>query len=759
MASLVIVESPAKARTINKILGKGFTVKASVGHVKDLPSKKIGVDVDNDFEPEYGVIPGKEKVVKELKAAAAKAEKIFLAPDPDREGEAIAFHIASEITTKKNKGKVFRVTFNEITKKAVLEAMENPGEIDSNKVDAQQARRVLDRLVGYNLSPLLWRKIRRGLSAGRVQSVAVRLVVEREREIDAFNKEEYWSVPVKLEGGMPPKFEAKLYKYGDRLVIDRDGEEGKRFFITSEAEATRIAGELKTASYRLEKLQKKKRKRSPYPPFITSTLQQEASKKLGFTAKRTMAVAQQLYEGVELGGEGSTGLITYMRTDSVRIATEAQQAAREFIQSAFGKEYLPPKPPVYKSKKSAQEAHEAVRPAYMDKSPKEIKPFLKPEQLKLYTLIWNRFMASQMKPAELEQTSFDISADTPTPSILRASGSVIKFPGFMALYTETQEDSDDEDAALLPALQEGASLEFKGLETKQHFTQPPPRFTEASLVKALEEQGIGRPSTYAAIMSTIVDREYVEKEQGRFSPTELGGVVNDFLVQSFPELLDVSFTANMEDKLDKIEAGRNKWVKVLRDFYKPFGKDLKTVAESKGKVKPEDIETEEVCEKCEKPMVIRWGRHGRFYACSGYPECKNTKPLDGEKAAPAEEPTDEVCAKCGSPMVIKSGRFGKFIACSNYPECKTTKAIPTGIKCPEDGGDVVQRRTKRGKTFWGCANYPKCKFATWSSPINEKCPQCGAKYMVVKYKKDGGTYNACENKECKYKEDIKPSEE
>jgi DNA topoisomerase-1 len=472
-----------------------------------------------------------------------------------------------------------------------------------------------------------------------------------------------------------------------------------------------------------------------------------------------MAVAQQLYEGVELGSEGSTGLITYMRTDSVRIAAEAQQAARGFIESAFGKEYLPPKPPQYKSKKVAQEAHEAVRPAYMDKSPKEIKSFLKPEQFKLYSLIWNRFIASQMKPAELEQTSFDINASTPTPSVLRAAGSVIKFPGFMALYTETQEDVDDEDAALLPALREGAELELREMETRQHFTQPPPRYTEASLVKALEEKGIGRPSTYAAIMSTIVDREYVQKEEKRFAPTELGAVVNDFLVKSFPDLLDVSFTAKMEDKLDRIEAGRNKWVKVLKDFYKPFDKVLKVVAESKGKAKPEDIETEEVCDKCEKPMVIRWGRHGRFYACSGYPECKNTKPLEGEKPAPAEEPTDEKCEKCGSPMVIKSGRFGRFMACSNYPDCKTTKPIPTGIKCPDDGGDIVQRRTKRGKTFWGCSNYPKCKFATWSSPLNEKCPQCGAKYLVQKYKKDGGSYKACENKECKYKEDIKPSEE
>ena len=759
MASLVIVESPAKAKTINKILGKEFTVKASVGHIRDLPSKKIGVDVDNDFTPEYGVIPGKEKVVKELKAAAAKADAIYLAPDPDREGEAIAFHIAAVIATKKNKGKIFRVTFNEITKKAVLGAMENPGEIDSDRVDAQQARRILDRLVGYNLSPLLWRKIRRGLSAGRVQSVAVRLVVDRQREIDAFNKEEYWSIPVKLEGGMPPKFEAKLHTYGDNVVIKRDGEEGKRFFITNEKDALAIAKELETATFKLETVKKKKRSRKPLPPFITSTLQQEASKKLGYTAKRTMAVAQQLYEGIELGKDGSTGLITYMRTDSVRVADEAQKDARTYIEAEHGANYLPAKSPFYKSKGSAQEGHEAVRPAYLDKAPKDIKQYLKPEQLKLYTLIWNRFIASQMKPAELEQTSFDISASTPTPSILRAAGSVIKFPGFMAVYTETVEDSDDEDSSLLPALNEGAKLDFISLESKQSFTQPPPKFTEASLVKTLEEQGIGRPSTYAAIMSTIVDREYVIKDQKRFSPTELGIVVNDFLVASFPELLDASFTAKMEDKLDKIESGKNKWAKVLKDFYKPFAKDLKTVSDDKTKAKPEDIDTEEECEKCGKPMVIRWGRHGRFKACSGYPDCKNSKPLDGDKPLVEDEPTDEKCPKCGSGMVIKSGRFGKFIACSNYPECKTTKAIPTGVKCPDDGGDVVQRRTKRGKTFWSCSNYPKCKFATWHSPINEKCPDCGAPYLVGKRRKDGTLYKSCENKECKFSKDIQEQEQ
>lgn len=753
MSSLVIVESPAKARTINKILGKDFVVKASVGHVKDLPKKTLGVDVDNDFQSEYGIIPGKEKIIKELKAAAKKADKIYLAPDPDREGEAIAYHIATEVTKKGNEDNVFRVTFNEITKKAVLEAMENPGKLNMDKIDAQQARRVLDRLVGYKLSPLLWKKIQRGLSAGRVQSVAVRLVVEREREIDAFKQQEYWSIPSMFEGETPPAFKAKLHRYKGELLVTKTEDDGRKFLITNADEAKKISDEIGSGPFVVSQVEKKKRKRSPAPPFITSTLQQEASRKLGYSAKRTMALAQQLYEGVDFGSEGAVGLITYMRTDSVRVAAEAQEAAKVYITSEYGERYVPAKTPKYKSKKSAQEAHEAVRPTYMDHPPKAAKKFLNRDQVRLYELIWNRFIASQMKPAELEQTAVDIAVGGDKNTTFRATGQVIKFHGFMALYTETTDEAPDEEEGegFLPTINEGDKLKIKDMESKQHFTQPPPRYTEASLVKTLEEKGIGRPSTYASILSTIVDRKYVDSENKRFSPTELGGMVNDYLVAQFPDLLDTGFTAKMEERLDGIETGKNKWAKVIRDFYKPFEKVLEKASEDKTKIKPEDVETDEKCDKCGSGMVIRWGRHGRFMACSTYPECKNTRPLEGEGEAPVEEATDEKCPKCSSDMVIKSGRFGKFMACTKYPECKTTKAIPTGMKCPEDGGDVVERRTKRGKTFWGCGNYPKCKFASWSKPLMEDCPQCDAKYLVLKRSKNGDEFKACENKECGYK--------
>jgi DNA topoisomerase-1 len=749
--SLVIVESPAKAKTINKILGKDFIVKASVGHIKDLPSKKLGVDVDNDFESEYIVIPGKEKVIKELRAAAKKADTIYLAPDPDREGEAIAAHIASEVTGK-NKT-IYRVVFNEITAKAVREAVDNPGEINQDKVDAQQARRVLDRLVGYNLSPLLWRKIRRGLSAGRVQSVAVRLVVEREREIEAFKEEEYWSIPVKAEGSMPPKFVAKLHTYDGNMVVKRDAEEGKRFFITNAEQADKIAQELKSDKFTLAKVEQKKRKRSPAAPFITSTMQQEASRKLGFTTKKTMMLAQQLYEGVELGSKGSTGLITYMRTDSVRVATEAQDWAKVYITSTFGAAYVPKSPKKFRKKKGAQDAHEAIRPTYSDNDPESVRAFLGADQRKLYELIWNRFIASQMKDAELLQTSFDIEADK-APAMLRAAGSVIKFQGFLALYSEGKDEASDDEEGILPALKEGDTISIDEIVPAQHFTQPPPRFTEASLVKGLEDNGIGRPSTYASIMSTIVDREYVEKDQKRFKPTELGMIVNDYLVENFGEILNSDFTAKMEDLLDRIELGKTKWKKVIKDFYKPFDKDLVAAAQVEGKVKPEDIATDEKCDKCGEPMLIKWGRHGRFKACSGYPECKNTQPLEGERPQVEDVPTDEVCPKCGEPMVIKTGRFGKFIACSKYPECKTTKPIPTGVKCPLDDGDVVEKRTKRGKTFWSCGNYPKCTFATWHRPIQEACPKCGASYLIIKKQRSGPVVKACENKECGHSEEY-----
>ena len=747
MKSLVIVESPAKAKTISKILGKDFTVKASVGHVKDLPVKEMGIDIENDFTPSYMVIPGKEAVIRDLKKAAKEADTVYLAPDPDREGEAIAWHMAEEIKGKAKK--VYRVTFNEITKTAVQEAIKHPGKIDVMKVDAQQARRVLDRLVGYELSPLLWRKVRRGLSAGRVQSVAVRLIVDREREIGAFVQEEYWSINAEFEGSNKPSFWAKLSKY-----------RGEKAEIKNADSAEAAAADIRGSRFVLSRIEKKKKKRNPAPPFTTSTLQQEASRKLRFTAKKTMMVAQQLYEGIELGEEGAVGLITYMRTDSLRIAAEAQQAAREYIGTTYGKEYVPEKPPVYKSKASAQEAHEAVRPTYLSNSPEAIKHYLNKDQLALYRLIWNRFIASQMAPAELEQTTFEISCDTADckgRTVFRASGSVVKFQGFMALYTESTDEVIDEGEAILPQLKEGEDLGLLNLQPRQHFTQPPPRYTEATLVKALEEKGIGRPSTYAAILSTIQDRKYVHKTDGKFSPTELGTVVNDFLVDRFRELMDVSFTANMEGDLDHIEDGKKKWVKIVKDFYRPFHEKLSEAAAVKGKVKPEDIATEEKCENCGKAMVIRWGRHGRFMACTGFPDCKTTKPLEGEGQAKEPEMTEEKCPKCGSPMVVRSGRFGKFIACSQYPTCKTTKPVSTGIKCPVDGGDVVERRSKRGK-FWGCSNYPKCTFVSWYKPVPEPCPKCGAAFLAEKWDKAGNVTHICLNKECGHKAEVRKEE-
>lgn len=758
MGSLVIVESPAKARTINKILGKEFRVEASVGHVMDLPAKSIGVDVENGFKPEYIVIPSKEKVIRELKSAAKGAENIYIATDPDREGEAIAHHIQTQIGGKK--GNVYRVTFNEITPKVVREAIKAPRQVDMDRVYAQQARRVLDRLVGYNLSPLLWRKVRRGLSAGRVQSVAVRLIVEREREISAFKTEEYWSITARLAGAVAPEFDAKLHIYGGSPVIKREEGDLRTFLIKDEQTARRISDEISAGKFSLTKIERQRRRRSPQPPFITSTLQQEASRKLGFPAKRIMALAQELYEGVELGAEGAHGLITYMRTDSVRVSTEAQDWARTVIAESFGADYVPDAPPVYKSKASAQEGHEAIRPTDAAYAPKAVKQYLSRDLLKLYTLIWNRFMASQMKPAELEQTSFDIACGTATPAIMRAAGTVVKFPGFMALYMETkdensQAESNDDDEAVLPPLNEGDALGMKALAPKQHFTSPPPRYTEATLVKTLEDKGIGRPSTYAAILSTIADRKYAQKVEGRFSPSELGMIVNDYLVDKFPELLDTGFTAKMEDQLDGIEEGKADWVKVISDFFGPFKEDLAQASAETGKVKPEDIETEHVCEKCEKPMVIRWGRHGRFLACSGYPECKNSRPLDGDKPQVADTPTDEVCDKCASPMVIKTGRFGKFMACTKYPECKSTRPLPTGVKCPKDGGDLVERRTKKGRSFWSCSNYPKCDFATWSRPVAEPCPKCKAPLLAISRNKAGDTVKSCLDKECGFKEEIK----
>jgi DNA topoisomerase-1 len=774
--SLVIVESPAKARTLYKILGKGFAVKASIGHIKDLPKKEIGVDEKNNFKPKYVVIPGKEKIIKELKKASKDADKIFLAPDPDREGEAIAWHIASEISDPKSlNGKIYRIIFNEITERAVREAIKNPGRIDMKKVDAQQARRILDRLVGYKLSPLLWKKVRRGLSAGRVQSVAVKLIVDREREIKAFKPEEYWSINAEFEGSKLPIFWARLHKI-HQSTTHGQSETGNKFLIPNEDAASALVEDLKNKEFVLGKIEHKRRKRMPYPPFITSTLQQEAARKLRFPAKKTMAIAQQLYEGIELAEEGAVGLITYMRTDSFRVASEAQERAREFVGRVYGKDYVPEKHPVYKSRPSAQEAHEAIRPTYLEKKPEDAKQFLSKDQYALYALIWKRFISSQMAPAQLERTTFIIETGNPliTPfakggdegfAELRASGMVIRFDGFMALYTEGKDEVEEENGLTLPALKEGEKLKLLHLQPKQHFTQPLPHYTEATLIKALEEKGIGRPSTYATILSTIQDRKYAHKTDGKFSPTELGIVVNDFLVERFPELIDVDFTAKMEDKLDRIEEGKMKWVKVVKDFYGSFSHDLAEVEKTKGKIKPEDIPTDEICEKCGLPMVIRWGRHGRFLACSGFPKCKNTKPLhieSGEQKTQGTEnisqETDEKCEKCGSPMVMKIGRYGKFLACSKYPECKNTRPLSTGLKCPQDGGDIVERRSKRGKPFWGCRNYPACRFVLWYKPIPVKCPHCDAEFLLEKRDKTGTFIHFCHDKKCGYKEEIKETD-
>lgn len=763
MRSLVIVESPAKAKTINKILGKEYSVKASVGHVRDLPEKDIGVDVDRDFQPRYQVIKGKERVISELRKAARKADRVYLAPDPDREGEAIAWHIAEEIRNGKKEGtsskggnseddNIYRVTFNEITEKAVLEAMKKPGRIDLNKVDAQQARRILDRLVGYNLSPLLWRKVRKGLSAGRVQSVAVRLVVDREREIEAFTPVEYWSISGLFKGSVPPEFHARLYRYDERLVINRDKNE---FLLGDEGSARALVEELKTGEYQLKGIERRLKHRNPSPPFITSSLQQEASRRLRFSPKRTMMVAQQLYEGVELGGEGSVGLITYMRTDSTRVAEDAKTAAIGFIRDRYGDDYLPKSHGVeqrgQKKSKHAQDAHEAIRPTYLNKPPEEVKRFLPKDQLALYTLIWQRFIASHMASAKIEQTTFIITGREGKAEF-RITGDVIKFRGFMAVYTESVENGEeDKDEKTLPPLSEGEPLTLSGINTSQHFTQPPPRYTEASLVKALEEKGIGRPSTYAAILSTIQDRKYVRKDEGKLVPTELGTVVNDLLVERFPELIDIGFTAKMEDELDGVEEGRLKWVRVVRKFYKPFKKDLTEAMSIPGKVRPKDEFTDILCEVCGLPMVKRWGMHGRFLACTGYPECKNTKPLEegnGRKEAP--EDSGIKCPRCSAPMLIKQGRYGRFLACSRYPECKETMPLGIGVKCPVDGGDIIERKSRKGKVFWSCSNWPRCRFASWYRPVSEKCPECGSDYLIVKRDRSGTETLSCPARDCKY---------
>jgi DNA topoisomerase-1 len=761
---LVVVESPAKAKTIKKYLGNSYTVKASVGHVKDLPKSKMGVDIEKDFAPVYEVIRGKGQVLKEIKQAAKKASKVFLATDPDREGEAIAFHIAEEIGGFES-DKVSRVLFNEITKRAIQEAIKHPLKLDERKFDSQQARRVLDRLVGYQISPILWNKIRRGLSAGRVQSVAVRLVVEREEEIQAFVPQEYWTLEAALAGKLPPEFIARLVRVG-----------GKKAELNDEQSTRSLVAALEKASYLVEKVDKRERRRNAPAPYITSKLQQDAANRLHFTAKKTMTLAQRLYEGVELGEEGAVGLITYMRTDSTRLSQDAVAEVRAHIEKSFGQEYLPAEANVFKTKNSAQDAHEAIRPTSLAFPPERVKEFLERDVLRLYKLIWDRFVACQMVPAIYDQTTADIAAGRCT---FRASGSRLKFAGYLAVYGEKPDEDEEKPRAAegaeeeggqnkeIPPLEQGEVLHLKKLVPEKHFTQPPPRFTEASLVKELEEKGIGRPSTYASILSTIQDKEYVKKDEGRFRPTELGVLVTQELVRAFPHELDVAFTAALEEKLDQIEEGKFAWVKVLQDFYGPFRESLSKAEETMRDVKREEIKTDLSCEKCASPMVIKWGKLGRFLACSNYPACKNTKDFregeGGKIEIVAEQPSDEICPNCGKPMVIKRGRFGRFLACSAYPDCKTSMPLVTKVSCPEcKQGRLAERRSKRGKMFYSCNRYPDCKFALWDRPLAEACPQCGSPYLVVKYSKVDGEYVACPNKECGYKRmpsDAPPGEE
>jgi DNA topoisomerase I len=811
--SLVVVESPAKAKTINKYLGRNYKVVASMGHVRDLPKSKLGVDIEEGFEPSYEVIASRKKVLKELKDAAKGADQIFVATDPDREGEAIGWHLAEELGTG-NRKKIRRLMFNEITKKGVLSALEHPTDINKQMVDAQQARRVLDRLVGYKISPILWDKVRRGLSAGRVQSVALKLVCDREREIDRFVSEEYWHITARLAAALPPEFDARLIK--------KDGVATK---IGKQDEADAIVADLERADWKVAAVTTRERKKNAVPPFITSKLQQASR----FPVKKTMMVAQQLYEGIELPGEGAIGLITYMRTDSTRVSDQALDEVRAFIGQRFGAEYIPEKPNYYRTKKDAQDAHEAIRPTSMQFHPDAVRAQLTADQYYLYRLIWNRFVASQMPPATFDETTLDIDAASRREGaavyLFRVKGSVPKFAGWMAVYNQEAVEAraegpgpdavtaeDEEGAGVLPAVSEGERLEMKALKPEQKFTQPPPRYSEATLVKALEENGIGRPSTYASIIGVIQTREYVNKIEGRFKPTMLGMMlVEKLLSPAFDDILDVGYTRELEEELDKIEEGKEDYASALASFYEKFEKDLTRAAREMINLK-EGVSPEPPvdCDKCGKPMVIKAGRFGLFLACSGYPECENTRELETPEAG-AEGDLDETCENCGKPMAVKRGRFGQFLACTGYPECKTTRKIiatkqgmtaarpdqvleepcpkcgsnlvlkhgrfgeftacsnypackyvkqkTTGVLCPKDGGDIVEKKSRRGKVFYGCANYPNCDFTLWNKPLPEKCPDCGAPFLVEKVTKRHGRQLICNNEECSYvrSEELAPA--
>ncbi len=732
--SLVIVESPAKAKTINKYLGNDFEVAASVGHIIDLPKSKFGVSIEEGFKPQYTRIRGKQKVIKELQNKAKNSRAVFIATDPDREGEAIAYHIANILDNGANK--VRRVEFNEITKNAVDRAMQNPRSIDMDRVYSQQARRVLDRIVGYKISPLLWEMLYRGLSAGRVQSVALRLVCEREEAIRAFKPVEYWIISALVKPKSTAPFQVKLVRIN-----------GKKAKITNKKEAEQHREGIRSQQLTIDKVQKKELKRQPPPPFTTSTMQQTASRLLRMSTKRVMSVAQSLYEGVDIPKRGSLGLITYMRTDSTRISDVALNAVNQYVRDTYGQKYALTKARRYRSKQSAQDAHEAIRPTYIeqDLSPEALKNHLNKDQYRLYDLIWKRFVACQMAAALVEKTTVSVKGGEYE---LAAEGEVMQFPGFTKVYQENNEE-DNRDMSKLPAnLIEGDPCQLQNIEAEQNFTTPPPRYSESTLVKELDKLGIGRPSTYAQIVSTILQRKYVEIEERKLKPTELGETVNRLLINSFPNLFNVRFTAEMENKLDAIANRNVSYEQVMNDFYTPFENTVEEVKSKKARIR-EDLQEEagEDCEKCGRPMIIRWGRNGKFMACSGFPECRNTKPISEE-----EEPqeTDEVCEKCGSPMVIKRGRYGKFLACSNYPTCKNTRPLSTGVACPKEGcdGKVVERRSKKGRVFYGCSNYPKCDFVSWDKPVNESCPECGNNHMVEKFTKSKGAFLRCP--QCKH---------
>lgn len=749
--TLVIVESPAKASTIKNYLGSGYKVVASKGHLRDLPKSTFGIDIENNYEPRYINIRGKGPLINELKKEAKSAQVVYLATDPDREGEAISWHLAQLLNLDIDKPN--RVTFNEITKNAVRTAIASPQLINMDKVNSQQARRIVDRIVGYKLSPLLWKKVRNGLSAGRVQSVATKMIVEREEEINAFVKEEYWTIDAQFLSAAQKPF--KAYFYGDR--------NGKIGLANKEA-TDEILSALENARFHVDHIKKSKKTKNPPAPFITSQLQQDAYRRLNFQSSRTMRIAQELYEGVVIGNKGEQGLITYMRTDSTRISEEAQVAAKAFIEENYGENYYPATPNEYKSKKKVQDAHEAIRPSDVTLRPDDIKQFLSAEQYKLYKLIWERFIASQMASALYDTLSVDIVSETDKEYIFRASGDTLKFAGFTVIYKESTEteEAKPEKTSKIPTLSEGEGVTVQEFEPSQNFTQPPQRYTEATLIKAMEEKGIGRPSTYSPTLSTIISRGYAERDGKSLKPKPLGTVTTDIMRENFAPIVDYKFTANMEDDLDDIENGEKNYKKIIDDFYGEFN-ELLTKAEATLQKEEIELPAEKLdakCEKCGGDMVVKRGRFGKFAACANYPQCRNTKPLDkAGKIVSKEEPKvveGMKCPECGADVLLRNGAYGEYYACSKYPECKYTKQIQKkiGIKCPKCGGDIVEKRGKK-RIFYGCDNYPNCDFSVWNMPTNKNCPQCGQMLALHKYKT--GSKLVCINNECGYKEDV-PSE-